>query len=1726
MTFPSQTSYTTEEKVKYSLIILTQKQILIYFIIEDTLNENGFNQKDKINNSLEGYYIKQTEYFLNFNDFIPTTIQITSENRILIGSDNNYIFELEYGIEVSKFFGIKKIVRKKDIYKESFLYKLIPSFFGFRKTFVCKKILIDDSRHLVYFLLHHVNKFDDILDINNAINSKILVYDLGNNGKEELTYVTEIYQENYDYYLKDFYKNNYEYSNLINNYSNNIFVDILLVPKNESNYVSLIIITKLGFRVFVEFIYKEISILADLEKWYILDRKYFYSYFKPSVLFSYENYSSEKKLHLCPNKKHIVLSVREPLNGISDIKSIGFLNSIINKSHNTKIMEDKKETSIPKYFYYNRKLYIFLNNLKETKLMILEPSCKYKNESYLISFVEKFNTKNISNTQNAINISKQLNDIYKNQFINKYRGKGKVKESIKDITFNDQFDVFEMYFLPRTSTIYEWKIKGNVINKFRAYYTEKNNFENYKKNFWLENMEYSDLNSSLYHVISTRMSDYNCLFGEYNTQYFFNYEEIQIITSNGISSLYVLRPIDILATIIQEDFIDKSNNKNYNDKESCNYNSTINKSKHENFDNNSMKGIFDFLGSHGLCETAYMLLSIFTTPDYTFFKADNLNSLNNQLISFPNSEKIIEVSFNIYTNLDNILFTPYFNSNKSGDSISNDLLGQNINETKFSRIVNDTYVPVTKVIDLNKSKEVKSYNYIIYSMFMFVNRLLNFFIEDFIIKGEIIKNEDEDEYSEEESYKSNIFEKNQSNNEILIKFTNSGNIKDSKSYIFKKKLKPKIKKTFVSMFTEREILSFIRIFSEFKVQLFKYKERILYEFLNNEWYKESLKQENNNFPYINFSQLSEEIDQVFYIVDTIIEALNLSSILSNSKYFLDAFVNTFSLEEQQILMKTTFKQLIFKKENKNIIKFLLDEYFQSLIVTSIDLQQFGNFVDIFFENCPSYLSVQDKQILYAMFIVNKSKLSILSKNNEIVNLLLPDSSVDQDVLEESESLKNAIDIICQNPLNVKLDVIVKILSSLSAIRHITRFCIARINFIGEILNHNTSKDKNINLEVPYKSVSLNQKGELKSFKFENEKIERISQQYDCLTIEDIEEMKTQVNTCITVIIKIIEEIDFRIENSNKYKQEEMNLMLINSQSFPKCLTSLFTQFKIVDNITINKEKDVNKNKKYSYRNTTKSDYLRMLSEWKYIIFEEIVKDQNPNILKPILIYLQKENKMKDILSLKSNYLENYLIANYQESQSFENLHNLYKYFSLAVKDANLSLNYLIDLIFYENPDIMLFNNNVPKLSLDFRISFCNEALSIIDSYSKNNSKDNKFYEKYFPFKSKINSLLESLKIQKDFSKYLLKLKEVNKSDDIQKFIEENLTELDYKVIDSTKLLEYCQYYNAFDIAIKIYQINYKNENTTINPDGILKIYTNYLDIIVSESHNNLQESLIFFLNQIFNTNYQNFNVNNLSELISNSDSAYLLSSIFPINFLVKSIEKINATNYPLEKHIYDNSKLDEKSKKKYFVNSLSDMLSFNYVKTCNSFWFASYLIDHLKIDYFYVINVYIAIINNANNEKGMKFLIPHFKLVVFFIIYRLTAEIEENINKYGGIPIKGKFSFSDTLIGSFYDKREILRNHFAVVSTEIAKDHCNSYYSLNKEEIVKFITFVENYFEKTVTIIEKKMNPTTNKFSNISNLAINDKKVSINDSKIKNSIAKDENVIKFGLNNFISKQLI
>ena len=83
MTFPSQTSYTTEEKVKYSLIILTQKQILIYFIIEDTLNENGFNQKDKISNSLEGYYIKQTEYFLNFNDFIPTTIQITSENRII-----------------------------------------------------------------------------------------------------------------------------------------------------------------------------------------------------------------------------------------------------------------------------------------------------------------------------------------------------------------------------------------------------------------------------------------------------------------------------------------------------------------------------------------------------------------------------------------------------------------------------------------------------------------------------------------------------------------------------------------------------------------------------------------------------------------------------------------------------------------------------------------------------------------------------------------------------------------------------------------------------------------------------------------------------------------------------------------------------------------------------------------------------------------------------------------------------------------------------------------------------------------------------------------------------------------------------------------------------------------------------------------------------------------------------------------------------------------------------------------------------------------------------------------------------------------------------------------------------------------------------------------------------------------------------------------------------------
>ncbi len=149
-----------------------------------------------------------------------------------------------------------------------------------------------------------------------------------------------------------------------------------------------------------------------------------------------------------------------------------------------------------------------------------------------------------------------MNDkVHKAELHNIYKGKGKVKESIKEIKFNEQFDIFEMYFPTKSSTIHEWKQKGNVINKYRDFYSEKNNFENFKKNFWLESMEYSDLNSSLNHVFSTRLSDYNCLFGEYNTQYFFNYQEIQILTSNGISSLYILRPLDILASIIQDEFI-------------------------------------------------------------------------------------------------------------------------------------------------------------------------------------------------------------------------------------------------------------------------------------------------------------------------------------------------------------------------------------------------------------------------------------------------------------------------------------------------------------------------------------------------------------------------------------------------------------------------------------------------------------------------------------------------------------------------------------------------------------------------------------------------------------------------------------------------------------------------------------------------------------------------------------------------------------------------------------------------------------------------------------------------------------------------------------------------------------------------------------------------------------------------------------------------------------------
>lgn len=216
--------------VTFVMIVATTTEIYLVLIIPSRENKTlNFYKSDFI------YDIQN----------VITSICSTAEQRVFLGSQNNYLYELDYTKE-SSFFGFSKRARKITHTSQSFLEKIVPNVFNLKKHSYTAKMEVDNTRRILYCLIYYTNDERNIYNTDAVYDSAVHVYDLGIDGMgfEKLGEISQTHiKERFNYV-----------SGQPNKRENNfIILDIYSISRAESKSYNLVIITKMGLRAYIKF---------------------------------------------------------------------------------------------------------------------------------------------------------------------------------------------------------------------------------------------------------------------------------------------------------------------------------------------------------------------------------------------------------------------------------------------------------------------------------------------------------------------------------------------------------------------------------------------------------------------------------------------------------------------------------------------------------------------------------------------------------------------------------------------------------------------------------------------------------------------------------------------------------------------------------------------------------------------------------------------------------------------------------------------------------------------------------------------------------------------------------------------------------------------------------------------------------------------------------------------------------------------------------------------------------------------------------------------------------------------------------------------------------------------------------------------------------------------------------------------------------------------------------
>ena len=937
--------------------------------------------------------IHKTDFIYSFNEKIIDIIS-TSNHRIFFSTLNNKIYELNYSIRENNylsFFSSKNTLSAKNVASASFFGFLTDLKFIFKSNIeVINKLKVDDTRNILYAVKYTIPKEDTEVNFDRAIDSSIIIFDLGIDGTG-FNKIMEINQEDlgdYGFEFNNNFNSDYLYEeNDINENNerirkNNIIIEIAPLTRDKYKEYQLLVIKRNGNKIFLRF----------------------NTYYDDSFIKNQDNILSFNNSAFC----------RERFTDrfITNIKQIPNSNNL--DKNNFNILYD-----MVCYFPFSTFCYYKQRNVINDN-----------SEEYILNVIED-NLSTIAKKEN-IKLMNKFDDLKENEEIifKSSTGNKKIFSIIKlsDYNLEDVCDLGNL--LKYSSNGFYISDNTKYIDDTMSEVMTYNCMDEYSRQLFYSPEEIGILFSDEF-VIFKKLRPIDKLIEIIqNKTVFNNFSEIVVNYKNNLSS-------DTSETNNIKSFISKSN--------------TLNNPLQINRKSLLYQEFKKFVNIHGLIETSVMLMNIITNSNFYYYIKNgsiNKNNLNyennlrindlrqyylnpNNLIRMKNENQLmnlgIEYLFNLFKcaedninyliNNYQILFQNLINEGKV-QSLNN----ININNLKFKyNSKNNNNISIINTNILFESK-----NFLSYGFALFLSRIMRLFWEEkFFIKKKLYYQNDNFEFIIVNNLNQNqiMFIRN-----ILIKFINTLNQYKMEFLQNASDIDTKSNKL-------RNYLNDIEIFLENNA---KYTINEIKKNLSKEdiyMLKEHKKTLNYFISIYNFQKFNKDFDIINGIAKRAIEILNL----------LDNIYKINIAKEIQKRKKYNMLNIKIKDLYKNNYPFILNELLQiiyeyyfkekSMDFATIKLQEIiqqspniininsasaieGNFLLKF---CNYYQMDDIDKISYIKEAIEKINLSLNSiKIEKVVNYLSKFNQVENIIklcLKKGKILQPEINLNIENNTN-------------------------------------------------------------------------------------------------------------------------------------------------------------------------------------------------------------------------------------------------------------------------------------------------------------------------------------------------------------------------------------------------------------------------------------------------------------------------------------------------------------------------------------------------------------------------------------------------------------------------------------------------------------------------------------------------------------------------------------